>query len=224
MSHVTNSGQRMVDEQDVCPFQTEVSTRHVLLSICHPTQSRRWQSLKLDTAQAPWEGPGGQPLWEGLQRRVHDHVVRKFDCRSYSRFCDCLQTGQSLNKYISIMIDLMMSSEKVKVLVLSRVWLFATPQTTAHQDPLSMGFSRQEYWSGLSFPSPGDLPNPGIKPRSFASFSRGSSQFRDQTQVFCIAGRFFTIWVTREAPNVMMKCIRICKLHVGNISPDIFKI
>jgi len=36
----------------------------------------------------------------------------------------------------------------------------------AYQDPLSMGFSRQEYWSGLPFPSPGDLPNPGLEPRS----------------------------------------------------------
>ena len=49
---------------------------------------------------------------------------------------------------------------------LSRVRLFATPQTVAHQAPLFMGFSNQEYWSGLPFPSPGDLPNPGIKPRS----------------------------------------------------------
>ena len=49
---------------------------------------------------------------------------------------------------------------------LSRVRLFATPWTVAHQAPPSMGFSRQEYWSGLPFPSPGDLPNPGIKPRS----------------------------------------------------------
>ena len=42
----------------------------------------------------------------------------------------------------------------------------AIPWTVAHQALLSMGFSRQEYWSGLPFPSPGDLPNPGIKPRS----------------------------------------------------------
>ena len=49
---------------------------------------------------------------------------------------------------------------------LSRVRLFATPWTVAHQAPLSMGFARQEYWSGLPFPSPGDLPNPGIKPMS----------------------------------------------------------
>ena len=111
----------------------------------------------------------------------------------------------------------------------------------------SMGFSRQEYWSGLPFPSPGDLPNPGIEPGSPAlqadsftteplgkplkwseshsvvsdslwshghtihgilqarilewlafPFSLGSSQPRDQTQVSCIAGVFFTIWATRE--------------------------
>ena len=55
---------------------------------------------------------------------------------------------------------------KVKVKSLSRVRLFATPWTVAYQAPPSMGFSRQEYWSGLPFPSPGDLPNPGIEPGS----------------------------------------------------------
>ena len=44
--------------------------------------------------------------------------------------------------------------------------LCATPWTVAYQGPLSMGFSRQVYWSGLPFPSPGDLPNPGIEPGS----------------------------------------------------------
>ena len=55
---------------------------------------------------------------------------------------------------------------KVKVKSLSRVQLFATPWTAAYQVPPSMGFSRQECWSGLPFPSPGDLPNPGIEPAS----------------------------------------------------------
>ena len=50
--------------------------------------------------------------------------------------------------------------------LLSRVRLFATPWTVTYQAPRSMGFSRQEYWSGLPFLSPGDLPNPGIKPGS----------------------------------------------------------
>ena len=49
---------------------------------------------------------------------------------------------------------------------LSHVRLFATPRTIAYQAPLSMGFSRQEYWSGLPCPSPRDLPDPGIEPRS----------------------------------------------------------
>ena len=48
---------------------------------------------------------------------------------------------------------------------LSHVWLFVSPWTVAHQAPPSMGFSRQEYWSGLLFPSPGDLLDPGIEPR-----------------------------------------------------------
>ena len=61
---------------------------------------------------------------------------------------------------------------------LGRVRLFVTPWTVAHQTSLSMEFSRQECWSGLSFPSPRDLPHPGIKPSSLVSPA--------------MAGRFFT--------------------------------
>ena len=71
--------------------------------------------------------------------------------------------------------------KKVKVRSLSRVRLFETPWTVAHQVPPSMGFSRQQYWSGLPLPSPGiSSPNPGIKPR-------------DQTHVSRIAGRCFNL-------------------------------
>ena len=59
--------------------------------------------------------------------------------------------------------------------MLSHVKLFATPRSVAHQAPLSMGFSRQESWNRLPFPSPGDLPNPGTELASPA-----------------LAGRFFT--------------------------------
>ena len=55
------------------------------------------------------------------------------------------------------------SPVKVKMSSLSRVRLFATSWTIAHQPPLSVEFSRQAYWSGLPFPSPGDLPNSGIE-------------------------------------------------------------
>ena len=62
---------------------------------------------------------------------------------------------------------------------------FVPPWTAARQAPLSMGFSRQEYWSGLPCPPPGDLPNPGIVPMSLKSPA--------------LASRFFTVWATREA-------------------------
>ena len=60
----------------------------------------------------------------------------------------------------------LVSMVKVKVKLLSLVPLFGIPWTVVYQASLSMGFSRQEYWSGLPFPSPGDLPDPGIKPGS----------------------------------------------------------
>ena len=68
----------------------------------------------------------------------------------------------------------------------SRVQLLVTPWTVARQVPLSMGFSRQEYCSGLPFPPPGDLPNRGTKPQSLISPA--------------LAGRFFTTSVTWDAP------------------------
>ena len=55
---------------------------------------------------------------------------------------------------------------KSEVKSLSCVRLFATPRPVAYQAPLSVGFSRQEYWSGLPFPSPGEIADPGIEPRS----------------------------------------------------------
>ena len=78
--------------------------------------------------------------------------------------------AQALDCFVLVHILLYMTSVtliwKVKVKSLSRVRLFATPWTIAYQASLSMGFSRQEYWSGVPFPSPGDLPVPGIEPGS----------------------------------------------------------
>ena len=69
----------------------------------------------------------------------------------------------------------------------SHIQLFATPWSIASQAPLSMGFSSQEYWSGLPCPSPRNPPNPGIKPMSLVSPALG--------------GRFFTISPTWKAPK-----------------------
>ena len=63
-------------------------------------------------------------------------------------------------------IPVVMANERKKVKSLSRVRFFTTPWTVAYHAPLSMGFSRQEYWSGVPLPSPGDLPHPGIEPSS----------------------------------------------------------
>ena len=72
----------------------------------------------------------------------------------------------------------------------SHVQLFVTPWTVACQTPLSMGFSRQEYWSGLPFPAPGDLNDPGIKPASLKSPT--------------FSGEFFATDVTWEAQKYIM--------------------
>ena len=72
--------------------------------------------------------------------------------------------------------DLVLSKRLVVVFqLLSHVWLFATPWTVAHQAPLSMGFPRQECWSGLPCPPPGHLPDPGIKLASSALAGRFST-------------------------------------------------
>ena len=73
--------------------------------------------------------------------------------------------------------------------VLSCVWLCSTPWSVAHQAPLSMGFPRQKYWNRLPFPSPGDLPNPGIKPASPV-----------------LASGFFTT----ELPGKPIICLNLC--------------
>ena len=71
-----------------------------------------------------------------------------------------------------------------------RVWLCATLWTVAHQALLSMGFSRQEYWSGLLFPSPGDLPDPGIKPASLIPPELASGFFPTEP-----LGSSYQIWM-----------------------------
>ena len=80
----------------------------------------------------------------------------------------------------------------------SHVCLFAIPWTIAHQAPLSVGFSRQEYWIGLPCPPPRNLPNPGIEPSSLMSPA--------------LAGGFFTTRATWEAPT-LNTCMYVCMFH-----------
>ena len=71
--------------------------------------------------------------------------------------------------------------ESLYMIVLSHVRLFVTLWTVGHQAPLSMGFPRQEYRTGLPFPPPGDLPNPGIEPMSPVSLALAGGFFTTNT-------------------------------------------
>ena len=83
--------------------------------------------------------------------------------------------------------------------VLGCVWLFVGPWTVVHQAPLPMEFSRQEYWSGVVFPTPGGLPDLGVKPVSLASPA--------------LAGRFFT-----TVPPGKPRCVYYCIYTLYNIA------
>ena len=78
----------------------------------------------------------------------------------------------------------------------SCVRLFTTPWTVGYQAPLSMGFSREEYWSGLPLPSPGNLPDPGMEPRSPALWWH------------------FTVWATKEAINRSSSILHLANTYL----------
>ena len=97
----------------------------------------------------------------------------------------------------------------------SHVWLFAIPWTIACQAPLSMGFSRQEYWSGLPCLPPGGLPNPGIEPGSLISCALASGFFTTSTMLTAI-GHYFSllysipfVWLYNMV-NTEMQCLDLC--------------
>ena len=127
-------------------------------------------------------------FWGEVQygNQLERQLVVKIQCRVWDRSSvlllnQCFSLAQHWTHVSHFSILLFMQWPKFKwppvikrclhAQSLSRVWLFATP-------PLTMEFSRQQYWSGLPFPTPGDLPDPGIKLVSFASPG--------------LAGRFFT--------------------------------
>ena len=94
---------------------------------------------------------------------------------------------------------------------LSHVQLFATPWTVAYQAPPSMGFSRQEYWSGLPFPSPGDLPNPGIEPRSpaFQADTLTSVHFCLYTSIFPNITKSSYNWIENLFSNLNLSELKL---------------
>ena len=130
---------------------------------------------------------------------VASHLIVIFQSCSWSHHAalDSLQ-GKTASTHLHL------SSSLVVVVVssFSHIWLFATPRTVARQAPLSLGFLRQEYWSELSFPSPGDLPQPGTEPTSPA-----------------LAGRFSMDWATWE---VSVSFYGVCFNSMGSASTSVF--
>ena len=98
-----------------------------------------------------------------------------------------LENTEHCFRSVSMALCIALFIINMRVGALSHVWLFASPRTVAHQAPLSMEFSSQDYLSGLPFPSPGDLPDPGIEPTALVSPA--------------LAGGFFTTSTTWEAHN-----------------------
>ena len=116
----------------------------------------------------------------------------------------CPRIGRLNVVKVAVLPNLICERNTVRVLSLfSRVWLFETVWTIACQAPLSMGFSRQECWSGLPCPPPGDLPDPGNEPASLMSPA--------------LVDRFFTTRTTRETHPHSIPSWLICKdLQAGS--------
>ena len=127
--------------------------------------------------RSPGEGKGYPLQYLGLENSMDCivHGVEKsrtrlsnFHFTSLQRGCEVEKESKRKGETKLNMPDIPLPLGRMSMLcyVLSHIWLFVTPWTTACQAPLSMGFSRQEYWSGLSFPPPGDLPNTGTEAES----------------------------------------------------------
>ena len=108
--------------------------------------------VKKQQLEPDMEQQTGSKLGKEYVKAVYCHPAYL----TYMQSTSCKIPGWMKHKLLS----------RLKGEVASHALLCDSMDSSLHQAPLSMGFSRQEYWSGLPFPSPGNLPNPGIKPRS----------------------------------------------------------
>ena len=109
----------------------------------------------------------------------------------FSILLGCPFPGPWAKKKSRLVFPALLKHAQVYAQSLSHVRLFATPWPVAHQAPLSMEFSRQEYWIGLPFPSLGDLPDPGIEPISLKSPALTDGFFTTEPTFFVVVDFFF---------------------------------
>ena len=135
-----------------------------------------------------------------IRLRKFSPFLARNDCFKNLFLCCCFIKSQISVDYYKYFFYIFWGYKSNGACVLScfsPVWLFATLWTVAHQAPLFIGFSRQEYWSWVPFLSP-----------------RGSSWPRDRTRVSCIVGRFFTFWASRETLFTILNSAQFARFSV----------
>ena len=151
-----------------CHIWEEVTYSHVM------GRGQRYSSISPNAHRQPlqqwvvWPQMSGEPRRKGFA--IYDEACLaspKYSIPTPKRKPKTFSNNIILKSISSYSVSICLSSHR-KVKLLSHVQLFAAPWTVAYQASQSIGFSRQEYWSGLPLPSPRDLPDPGIKPRSTA--------------------------------------------------------
>ena len=149
----------------------KVSVTQIIMMLCSLTQSQTSWSVKSNGSQEALittnKARGGDGIPVELFQIQKDDAVKVLHSL-WQRIWKTQPWPQDRKRQFSFQSQRREMPKNVQKSVksLSRVQLFATPWTVAYQVPPSMGFSRQEYWSGWPFPSPGDLPYTGIKPGS----------------------------------------------------------
>ena len=157
-------------------YSCDIAT-HTILHVCEESESHSVESnsLRRHGLYSPWNSPG-QNTGVGSLSLLQMFPTQGSNpglphCRQSLYLQNILylsHQGSPLHVYVCVSVCVcdIYTHTIWHVCILSHctdVWLSVTPWTVLHQAPLSVGFSRQEYWSELSFPPPGDLPNPGIK-------------------------------------------------------------
>ena len=135
----------------------------------------------------PWDSPskntgvGCHFLLQRMKVKSESEVAQA--CPTHRDPMDCSLPGSSIHGIFQarvlewLAIAFSINTPTCMLSHFSTVWLFVTPWTVACQAPLSVGFSRKEYWSGWPFPSPGDLPHPGAEPTSLTSLPLAGGLF-----------------------------------------------